>query len=44
MPIIECPQQKGQGSIHSHVLVQGYVNKIHTVVSEILPRSAYSSL
>jgi len=44
MPVIGYPQQKAQGSIWSPSIIQGYVSKTHTVVFELLPRSAYSSL
>jgi len=44
MPIIGYPQQKAQGSVRPPGLIQGYVSKTHTVVFELLPRSAYNSL
>jgi len=44
MPVTGYPQQKGRGSARSPRLIQGYANKIHTVIFELLLHSAYSNL
>lgn len=44
MPTVGYPQQKGWGSIQSPGLTQGYADRIHTIIFEPLPRSAYKNL
>jgi len=42
MLVIGYPEQKGWGSARSPGLIQGYVNKTHIVIFELLPHSDYS--